>query len=92
LVSARPVPPSPSSQNINKSIQSPSQNTNPKQQSQQQEEDPDLQRAKDLVQLHYSVKRAHADGVVDEGLLEARRAVREVLDELEGELSDEHWT
>jgi hypothetical protein len=95
LVSARPEPPSPSSQNINKIIQSPSQNANPKQQQQQQqeqEEDPDLQRAKDLVQLHYSVKVAHADGAVDEGLVEARRAVKEVLHELEDESSNEYWT
>jgi len=89
LVSARPIPPSLSSQNVHKS---PSRDANPKQQHQQQEEDADLQRAKDLVQLHYSVKIAHADGAVDEGLLEARRAVREVLDELEDDSTDVYWT
>jgi hypothetical protein len=92
LVSARPAPPSPPSQSIDRTIQSPSQDANPKSQQQKQEEDPDLQRAKDLVQLHYSVKVAHADGVVDEGLLEARRAVREVLDGLEDESSHDYWT
>jgi hypothetical protein len=92
LVSSRPTPPSPSSQNVNKTIQSQSQDANLTQQHQQQEEDSDLQRAKDLVQLHYSVKVAHANGAVDEGLLEARRAVREVLDEFEDDSSHEHWT
>ena len=89
MVSARPIPLSLSSQNVHKS---PSRDAIPKEQRQQQEEDSDLQRAKDLVQLHYSVKIAHADGAVDEGLLEARRAVREVLDELEDDSTDVYWT
>lgn len=43
------------------------------------EEDPDLTRAKDLVDLHYSVKVQHANATVDESLLEARRNVESVL-------------
>ena len=40
-------------------------------------DDPDLQRAKDLIQLHYSVKMPHSNGE-DKGLLEARRSVEEL--------------
>lgn len=41
-----------------------------------------LQRAKDLVQLHYEVKSRYADGVVDDELRQARDDVRRVLREL----------
>jgi hypothetical protein len=41
------------------------------------EDDPDLQRAKDLIQLHYSVKMPHATGE-DKGLLEARSSVKKL--------------
>lgn len=41
--------------------------------------DPDLKRAKDLVELHYSVKEAHREGRLDSGLGEARRAVERVV-------------
>ena len=43
--------------------------------------DPDLKRAKDLLELHADVKLAHADGT-DPELIEARRAVGKVLREL----------
>jgi hypothetical protein len=43
--------------------------------------DPDLKRAKDLLELHADVKLAHADGT-DPELIEARRAVEKVLREL----------
>lgn len=41
-----------------------------------------LQRAKELVQLHYEVKSRHADGEVDEELRQAREDVYRVLREL----------
>lgn len=44
--------------------------------------DPDLQRAMDLVDLHYGVKMKHAQGE-DRGLLQARRDVDEVLERLQ---------
>jgi hypothetical protein len=44
-------------------------------------DDPDLKRAKDLLELHADVKLAHADGT-DPELIEARRAVEKVLREL----------
>lgn len=40
--------------------------------------DPDLKRAKDLLELHADVKLAHADGT-DRELIEARQAVERVL-------------
>jgi hypothetical protein len=40
-----------------------------------EDRDPDLQRAKDLVELHYGVKEAHKRGELGRGLMEARRAV-----------------
>ncbi|EON64321.1 hypothetical protein W97_03552 [Coniosporium apollinis CBS 100218] len=43
------------------------------------EDDPDLARAKDLVELHYKVKVAHTGGAVDRGLMEAREAVRRAV-------------
>jgi hypothetical protein len=48
------------------------------------EGDADLQRAKDLIDLHYKVKVTHANGTVDEGLESARRDVGEVLRGLDG--------
>jgi len=42
------------------------------------DEDTDLQRVKDLIKLHYSMKVPHANGEVDSELLEARRSVREL--------------
>ena len=44
-----------------------------------QDEDPDLQRAKDLIDLHYKVKVKHAGGALDQELEQARREVGEVL-------------
>jgi hypothetical protein len=44
-------------------------------------DDPDLKRAKDLLELHADVKLAHADGT-DPELIEARRAVEKVSREL----------
>ncbi len=44
-------------------------------------DDPDLQRARNLVQLHASVKVAHQDGT-DRELNQAREAVAKVLREL----------
>ena len=44
-------------------------------------EDPDMQRATDLVELHYGVKVKHAQGL-DSGLLQARRDVERVLEGL----------
>jgi hypothetical protein len=41
------------------------------------EDNSDLQRAKDLIELHYAVKTPHASGE-DKGLLEARRSVGEL--------------
>ncbi|KAK0947610.1 hypothetical protein LTR29_000867 [Friedmanniomyces endolithicus] len=46
-----------------------------------EDDDPDLQRARNLVQLHASVKVAHQDGT-DWELNEAREAVAKVLREL----------
>ena len=42
------------------------------------EQDPDLKRAKDLLELHADVKLAHADGI-DRELNDARQAVAKVL-------------
>ncbi|GAB1208901.1 hypothetical protein APSETT445_007666 [Aspergillus pseudonomiae] len=42
----------------------------------------DLQRAKELVDLHYEIKARHADGTVDEELARAREDVNRVLMEL----------
>lgn len=44
----------------------------------QDEQDPELKRAKDLLELHADVKLAHADGT-DRELNEARQAVADVL-------------
>ncbi|KAF7713770.1 Uncharacterized protein PECH_000601 [Penicillium ucsense] len=41
-----------------------------------------LQRAKELVSLHYEVKSRHANGEVDHELQQAREAVERVLREL----------
>ncbi|KAK5692236.1 hypothetical protein LTR17_025447 [Elasticomyces elasticus] len=46
-----------------------------------EDNDPDLKRARDLVQLHAEVKVAHQDGT-DKDLNEAREAVAKVLREL----------
>ena len=43
--------------------------------------DEDLKRAKDLINLHSSVKLAHRDGV-DYELLEARKQVQKILNGL----------
>ena len=50
------------------------------------EEDPDMQRATDLVELHYSVKIRHKQGE-DAGLQEARKDVDRVLKKLVGKES-----
>lgn len=44
--------------------------------------DRDLQRAKELVDLHRELKTRHVDGVVDEGLARARADVGRVWGEL----------
>lgn len=44
--------------------------------------DRDLQRAKELVDLHRELKTRHMDGVVDEGLARARADVGRVWGEL----------
>ncbi len=46
-------------------------------------EDPDMQRATDLVELHYGVKMKHMQGE-DAGLRQARKEVDMVLEKLEG--------
>lgn len=46
-------------------------------------EDPDMQRAMDLMDLHYNVKMNHVQGE-DAGLRQARREVDLVLEKLEG--------
>ena len=51
-------------------------------------EDPDMQRATDLVDLHYSVKMKHVQGD-DAGLRQARREVDMVLHKLEGKRLEE---
>ncbi|KAK3054411.1 hypothetical protein LTR09_004679 [Extremus antarcticus] len=43
-----------------------------------EQDDPDLKRAKDLLDLHANVKLAHQDGI-DKELNEAREAVEKVL-------------
>ena len=45
-------------------------------------EDPDMQRAIDLVELHYGVKMKHMQGE-DAALRQARREVDKVLEKLE---------
>lgn len=50
-------------------------------------EDPDMQRASDLVELHYGVKTKHMQGE-DAGLRQARREVDMVLEKLEGNSLD----
>ena len=45
-----------------------------------EDEDPDLKRAKDLLELHATVKMAHQDGI-DKELNEDREAVAKVLRE-----------
>ncbi|KAK4698184.1 hypothetical protein P7C71_g42, partial [Lecanoromycetidae sp. Uapishka_2] len=47
------------------------------------EKDPDMQRATDLVELHYGVKMNHMQGE-DAGLRQARRDVDQVLRKLDG--------
>ncbi|CAI7592174.1 unnamed protein product [Penicillium pancosmium] len=42
----------------------------------------DLQRAKELVELHYEVKARHVNGQVDADLQKARADVQQVLREL----------
>ncbi|KAF6240324.1 hypothetical protein HO173_001935 [Letharia columbiana] len=46
-------------------------------------EDVDMQRAIDLVELHYGVKMKHLQG--EEGLRQGRREVDMVLEKLEGD-------
>ncbi|MCJ1243077.1 hypothetical protein MMC30_000274 [Trapelia coarctata] len=47
-------------------------------------EDPDLQRAMDLVDLHYGVKERHMQGA-DMGLQKARTDVQRAMEKLRGE-------
>jgi hypothetical protein len=51
---------------------------------QQEQQNDDLQRAKELVDLHYEMKTKYALGTVDEELTRAREEVNRVLRELEG--------
>ncbi|RJE26792.1 hypothetical protein PHISCL_00817 [Aspergillus sclerotialis] len=44
----------------------------------------DLRRAKELVDLHYEIKAKHANGTVDDDLLQTRAKVNRVLSELGG--------
>lgn len=80
LVSARPIPPSANSSSSTARVQG-----------QRQDEDKDLQRAKDLLKLHNEVKVAHEHGRIDQGLVEARRMVREALENLDEE-DEEAWS
>jgi hypothetical protein len=71
LVSTRPSPPSSSVDAVKQktaSLQQPAK-----------EEDPDLQRAKDLIDLHYAVKVAHGRGNADKSLEDAGRDVEKAL-------------
>ncbi|KAF1959057.1 hypothetical protein CC80DRAFT_591141 [Byssothecium circinans] len=43
------------------------------------DQDPDLRRAKDLMELHYAVKEAHKKGELGGGLVEARQAVEKAV-------------
>lgn len=49
-------------------------------------EDPDMQRATDLLELHFGVKMNHMQGE-DPGLRQARRDVDQVLRKLDGNSS-----
>ena len=71
LVSARPNPPSTSSTTGN----APTDPTAQNQENGAEAQDADLNRAKDLVELHYAVKEAHKRGELGHGLMEARRMV-----------------
>ncbi|KAF2436390.1 hypothetical protein EJ08DRAFT_691562 [Tothia fuscella] len=73
LVSARPSPPSSSTEAVK------AKTAAALQKGKSVQEDTDLQRAKDLIDLHYKVKVAHENGRADEGLEGARRDVRAVL-------------
>ena len=55
------------------------------------EEDPDMQRATDLLELHYGVKTKHMQGE-DAALRQARRDVDMVLEKLGGNTSNEKKT
>lgn len=46
------------------------------------ESDPDMQRADELVSLHYNVKVHHLNSGLDPEILEARRRVEEVINAL----------
>ena len=48
----------------------------------QPDTNPDLKRAKDLIELHYSVKVAYEDQGVDAELIDARQKVDGVLRDL----------
>jgi hypothetical protein len=76
LVSARPSPPS-------SSVDAVKQKTAAIQK-ESKDEDPDLQRAKDLVDLHYAVKASHGRGSVDKSLEDAKRDVERVLRGVDG--------
>lgn len=71
-MSARPRPSSHSNPNPNTSNASAPQDD-------VESEDRDLRRAKDLVELHYSVREAQRRGELAGGLEEARRAVSRVV-------------
>ncbi|KAF1989651.1 hypothetical protein K402DRAFT_302897, partial [Aulographum hederae CBS 113979] len=74
LVSARPPPPSSSfTTSTNLTTATSTQRTD------EADADPDLTRAKDLVELHYAVKVAHARGELGGQLAEARDGVRRAV-------------
>ena len=50
---------------------------------------PDLQRARDLITYHYSVKAAHQENGLDAELVQARKEVDAVLRQLDDEQSSE---
>ena len=72
-MSARPIPPSNAKNNVSQ-LQTAGNQTG-----QQLDEDVDLQRAKDLLQLHSEVKLAHGQGSISQELMEARQMVKAAI-------------
>ena len=89
-MSARPTPPSNAGNNVSQ-LQ-----TAGNQAGQQRDEDVDLQRAKDLLQLHTEVKLAHGQGSISQGLMEARQmvkaAIAKVITDEDDDDEGEAWT
>lgn len=57
----------------------PTTGRNEKKEVQHVEEDPDIKRAKELVELHYAVKEAHRKGELGAGLEDARASVERAV-------------